>query len=771
MSKNTDRYSAAELQKKYSQTGYKTVTNKAMSASSFWLDEDFVTPSRREIESRGLARADVKSMDYVRLAGYQRAISNFVRIVTGRTDIPVRYSAGKDSYTDGQSVVISSKIEERQFDSTVGLALHEGSHIKLTDFDLMKGVHMKGLGSLPIIKEYFNKLNVSNKWFASADSTRLQSLVNIIEDRRIDRFVYDSAPGYQGYYQALYDYYFNSKEIDQALKAGLKDDANSWDDYMFHICNFTNPNRNLKTLPALKDIWNVINIPNIDRLKSTKDVLDVAQHVWVLIDSALTEADETSTPEMEIEKEEAPKSKPSKQEAPKESEDGDEMNEDLDTASSVTSSETSDSKEDAGSGDGNGFESEESDETEESDEKGTKYTVTEESDEESEEEGAGGGAGSGTEEEEGLSKEEKEKLLTKIGKKLVQAIKDQKDFLEGKVDKKSLSKEDALKVNAAAAADANYEGVGGDVMAEDGKKLTAGKTQCLIVRGTSEALLNSGILRGQASTMSDTLRRLERGWISRNYVAEGIALGTMLGKRLKTRDEERSLKTTRLDSGRIDKRLIAELGFDNARIFSATQFSTVKPVYIHISLDASGSMSGPKWESAMKTAVAIAKAASMTSSMDVVISLRGTTSNNPLMWVVFDSRKEKITAVKDKLLCAHSNSSTPEGLCFEAVMKEMISDAQGKDAYFINVSDGAPAYSDRSIAYSGEYAYQHTRTQVAKMKAMGIKVCSYFVSETDTEAVYAKPAFTKMYGKDSEFIDVNSLTQLSRSLNVMFERK
>ena len=42
MSKNTDRYSAAELQKKYSQTGYKAVTNKAMSASSFWLDEDFV---------------------------------------------------------------------------------------------------------------------------------------------------------------------------------------------------------------------------------------------------------------------------------------------------------------------------------------------------------------------------------------------------------------------------------------------------------------------------------------------------------------------------------------------------------------------------------------------------------------------------------------------------------------------------------------------------------------------------------------------------------
>lgn len=754
MSKVTDKYSAAELQKKYSQTGYKSVTNKAMSASSFWLDEDMVGPSKRELSSQGLRGAEIKSMDFVRLAGYQRAISNFVRIVTGRTDIPVRYSAGNDSYTDGKSVVISGKIEEKQFDATVGLALHEGSHIKLTDFELMKKVHIRGLSLLPIVKPLFegNSLGLS-----SAQMQYLHSLVNIIEDRRIDRFVYDSAPGYQAYYQALYNHYFNAKEIDQALQMGLKNDATSWDDYMFHICNFTNPNRNLATLPALKDIWKIIDIPHINRLKTTSDVLEVAQHVWVAIETAVNKA---ASPELEIEKEEAPKSRPSKSKAPKQ-EESEGLNDNLDAApmaSAEPGEESNDEESEASAGtDSASEESEEESNTQESD------NASEESETSENEESA-------KQTEPGPSQEEKDELLKKIGKKLEKAIDDQKKFLDGKIDKKSLSKNDAAKVNAAAASDANYTPVGGDVVLENGARLKADKTECLVVRGTSDALINSGILGYQADRIDNVLPRIEKGYIT-HYVAEGIALGTMLGKKLKTRDEERSLKTTRLDSGRIDKRLIAELGFDNGRIFTATQYSTVKPVYIHISLDASGSMSGGKWKSAMKTAVAIAKAASMTSSMDVVISARGTTSNSPMMWVIFDSRKEKINAVKDRLMCPQANSSTPEGLCFEAVLKEMMNDAKGKEAYFINVSDGQPAYSDRNVTYSGDYAVTHTQSQVNKLRANNFKVLSYFVSESESEYVYAKHSFKKMYGNDAQFIDVNSLTQLSRSLNVMFERK
>jgi len=47
----------------------------------------------------------------------------------------------------------------------------------------------------------------------------LKTLINIIEDRRIDNFIYKTAPGYRGYYEALYDKYFNAKIIDKGLKS------------------------------------------------------------------------------------------------------------------------------------------------------------------------------------------------------------------------------------------------------------------------------------------------------------------------------------------------------------------------------------------------------------------------------------------------------------------------------------------------------------------------------------------------------------------------
>ena len=81
-----------------------------------------------------------KGKDLVALAGYKRAISNFVNIVTGRNDIPVTFNSGDDSYTDGKKVVISSNIKDKNFDSIVGLALHEGSHIKLSDFDFLRNL-------------------------------------------------------------------------------------------------------------------------------------------------------------------------------------------------------------------------------------------------------------------------------------------------------------------------------------------------------------------------------------------------------------------------------------------------------------------------------------------------------------------------------------------------------------------------------------------------------------------------------------------------------
>ena len=134
------------------------------------------------------------------------------------------------------------------------------------------------------------------------------------------------------------------------------------------------------------------------------------------------------------------------------------------------------------------------------------------------------------------------------------------------------------------------------------------------------------------------------------------------------------------------------------------------------------------------------------------------------MWVIYDSKKDKLNVVKKFYSYIRPSSSTPEGLCFEAISKRIIKDSIGKDSYFINISDGEPVFN----GYIGKDALEHTRMQVDKFRAAGIKIQSYYISE---EGDTAFNEFVKMYGKDSRLIDVNSLSVLAQSLNELLERK
>ena len=45
----------------------------------------------------------------------------------------------------------------------------------------------------------------------------VKSLLNYIEDRRIDSFIFRTSPGYKSYYHAMYNKYFYSKNVDKGL--------------------------------------------------------------------------------------------------------------------------------------------------------------------------------------------------------------------------------------------------------------------------------------------------------------------------------------------------------------------------------------------------------------------------------------------------------------------------------------------------------------------------------------------------------------------------
>ena len=102
-------------------------------------------------------------------------------------------------------------------------------------------------------------------------------------------------------------------------------------------------------------------------------------------------------------------------------------------------------------------------------------------------------------------------------------------------------------------------------------------------------------------------------------------------------------------------------------------------------------------------------------------------------------------------------------------LKELTKTKNGEESYLINFSDGWPGFDNKEISYNGQYAVDHTQNKSRKSDSQVYQFLSYFIS--DGYFGNSKNQFEKMYGKDSEFIDVNNVTQLAKTLNKKFEVK
>ncbi len=684
-----DKYSAKNL-------------NKKNNFSSFWLDNGWDNNSSifdEDVDTK-------KGVDLVALASYRRAISNFVSIVTGESDIKVTFTTSGDSYTDGKAVTISSKLDDKLFDSTVGLALHEGSHIKLSNFDFLKNLENE------IPREYYNRSEVFG-WDKYEVMSKVKNLLNYVEDRRIDYFVFSNSPGYKGYYHSMYEKYFNAKIIDKALGT---DEYTSldWDSYIFRIINLTNKNSNLDALPNLRDIYSLV-FSNVKNLNTTEEAFDISLKIFDIILNNIDVSVENPT----------------------------ENPEDGNGDESVDGGESSDS---------NGGESSESISDEKLDELIADGNITE---------GSGDNDG------------KKIELTDRQKKTLENAIKKQKKFMDGDITKKKLSKKNKQSMDAVESAGMKYVDVAKDMTDSYYGKKTP--TKVLMVKKFNKALAESETI----SMISNPTYK----WYSEEYkecINKGLVMGTILGRKLQVRGESRETKWSRLDSGRIDKRLIAELGFGNDRVFKTTFVESYSDAFLHISVDASGSMGGDKWTNTQTAVVAIAKACSMINNVDLVISYRSTQNTSgsyrsngksyPLMLIAYDSRVDKINKIKNLFHLLRPSGTTPEGLCFEAVMKEIEMGSNDKDSYFLNFSDGMPMFSNDDINYHYDTAINHTKKMVNEIRGRGVKVLSYFISSR-YDSRDEKETFTKMYGSDAEFIDVTSVLPITKTMNKKFLEK
>lgn len=632
-----------------------------MAYSSFWVDKQ---------TKKSLDRGE---LDFPRLAAIKRSISDFVRILTGKP-IPVKFKTeeeGDGSYTDGRRVVISSDITTETFDQTVGVALHEASHIVKSDFDLIRNMdyHIPQELKEKAHDKHGHVLEDTGKgptWL-----TRLvKTLVNYIEDRRIDNWVFTTSPGYKGYYHSMYDAYWHSEEVSEKLESDMFRDE-TLQSYMTRIINLTNPNTDLDALDELRTINSMIDLNNIGRYASTKQVMDTALEIADLL---------------------------------------------VETVEEIEFDENYDIKFEIGEGEPGDGES---------------CSMAD------------------------LSEEKKEALK--------EAIQKQIDFLDGDIDKEAMNAEDADELDALEDAGVSQSEVG------EGTG-NPSKIDCVVIDKISRSIVNKARFSCVQNYEND--RSIEA-------VREGIRLGRMLGRKLKVRSEKRDTRFTRRKSGKIDNRLLSELTYNN-RIFQQTEIDEYNEAFIHVSVDASGSMSREKWFQAMSTSVAIAQACSMINNIRVQISFRGTTGggwnagSKPVILMAYDSAREGITHIKQFFPYIKAGGTTPEGLAFEAIMDKLVYANKGDtDAYFVNLSDGLPNFGGSGrygdFTYRGSVATDHTRRMVSRIRKRGIKVISYYIDGSRNPSEHS--GFNEMYGRDAQYISVDNVHQISKTMNDKFLEK
>jgi len=691
--------------------------------SSYWLkdwdDEDIVVNTMSDVEK--------KSHDLYKLSASKRAISNFVNIVTN-DQINVKFNTRGDSYTDGKSVVIGSNIvEPKDFDVAVGLALHEGSHIKLSDFKLLSDIY--NLVPQHITDEAIKK-GVTNP------ISVIKNLWNVVEDRRIDKFVFDSAPGYRDYYRAMYDKYFNDKLIDKAL---LSDEHTEEcvESYMFRIINIHNKNTDLNALKGLKEIYKEIGLGSINRLKTSLDAFNVALKIFQIIMNNLPTSDSGEG--------EGNGDGENQQPQNGEGQDGgssdntqmsDEEFEDL--LNSVGNSPMGGGN-DSPTG-GNGMDVENLPENME---------------------GGQPSSSNGGKEAEKVTLSDRQKDLLK------KKIEKQKQFMDGEIKKKTISRKESDNLNSIEESGSELTSVGAGV--DTGWGNISKGTQCIVVKKLTQSLLESEMFPMTQNNWGyrdeDKIRRYYE-----TEVAEGIRIGTILGKKLQVRGEDRSTVFNRQKHGKIDKRMISSLGFGNENVFSYIETDSYKKANLHVSIDASGSMGGDKWNNTLTNVVALCKAVDMIQNLSIQVSFRTTSNNTPYIVMAYDSRTDKFSKVKQMFPTLCSGGTTPEGLCFEAIMKNFLGSNNDMDSYFLNISDGEPYFHGNSFYYAGTPAFDHTRKMVKQIEGMGIKTLSYYV-ESYVQIGEPSDGFKRMYGAGAKLIDVTNVSQITKTINQLFLQK
>jgi hypothetical protein len=712
--------------------------------SSYWLDDDIFNDDPDTPTPIGI---DMNRI--IRLAAVRRAVANFVSILSGK-NIPVRYSSGKQSYTDGQSVVIAAEEDPAKFDSLVGLALHEGSHILLTDFKFIAAVQrlrncierhfmpnawttvdmppmssqndnvlnhllpdgLKYRGKLPdageASYEVWNNLpywNLTERMLGD-----IHTIMNILEDRRIDQYVYRNAQGYRPYYDALYAKYFLTTEMEKNLRFNPEWRELTIENYINRLLFAIHPASDPDALPGLRALINRMNLATIDRVGPEHDPKENGKAIFTLRVPTFTECpilwQEACTLYMHILQYVQLTPNPS--------------NSDKELVDAFDQTAL------------NGLPNLDGNPQTPSDMQPTEVERNTK------------GRGKNIQSVPGKYNPNKAKTdLEKI-----------RQFMSETTKKKAAKKVEQEAIAALETANADMVDLKGDGIAGG---------RCMVLRKITDSLLTQPwYIFSKSWWDGDGMEAAIRA---------GNRMGAILHHRLQVRNDPVLTKQTRLPQGGLDRRLLAQLGMDITSVFQTSRIDQHRPVLLHLTLDASGSMSGKKWSKVVTVATAIAYISAKLQNVDAVISLRGG-ADIPLVSIIYDSRINHLQHYYRYIRQIGPSGSTPEGLAFKATMQLILENTTTHDVYLVNFSDGEPSFGFMNngyyVQYHGETATTHTRTMVRRLREHGVKILSYFIQDSRsgwTASPVARKAFTKMYEQDAEFVNVENAGDVLRTLN------
>ena len=314
----------------------------------------------------------------------------------------------------------------------------------------------------------------------------------------------------------------------------------------------------------------------------------------------------------------------------------------------------------------------------------------------------------------------------------------QENFLRGKVKKKNLSKKQSQqiqKITRLRFKETNIEG-----------------TPVLDLKLDTNLVKSVGL--GFMSINSSIIEYNERS------INEGIQLGKKLTKKLQLLNDNRAEKMSYKTRGQLDIKRLPLYSSENNVFYTINQHINQQQD-IHLSIDLSGSMGGPKFERSLRLASALCYCSLKIDGFNFSLSFRTTNSNGTTAILInaFNSKKNTLKDIK-LLKGLTPNGGTPEGVLLEYISKQL-----PLNSYIFSITDGSPNYMRNE-----KVSVEHTKKCVNKINKIGYKLVSFFVKGTyDKESSYKN--FQEIYKKNGYFIDINNINEVSKSINKVLLEK